>query len=80
MVGIDSMWRFGVIIELTRRQCNVDDIRILDKEIRTKMHKMRYMGEAEIMTILEKMVGRLIEARQPIMPDTEWPTKMQEET
>lgn len=44
------------------------------------MNKRRYLGEAEIMTILEKMVGRLIEARQPIMPDTEWPTKMQEET
>lgn len=56
-----------MIIESTRRQCNFDDIRIMDKDIRTKMHKMRYMGEAEIMTTLEKMMGRLVEVRQPIL-------------
>jgi hypothetical protein len=40
--------------------------------------RLPYLGEEEMRMILEKRRGRWMEARQPTMPATEWPTKIQE--
>lgn len=49
---------------------------------RTKKERKRgyNLGEAEIMTSLEKRSGREMAARAPTTAETEWPTKMQEVT
>lgn len=58
--------------------------KLCQDEIKSKTYfyvqlvKKLYLGEAEIMTILEKRSGRLREAKTPIMAETEWPTKIQD--
>lgn len=38
--------------------------------------KQEYLGEAPTRTSLLNRSGLLMEAKQPIMPDMEWPTKL----
>lgn len=40
----------------------------------------KHLGEVEIVMILEKRLGRSRDARQPTIPETEWPTYMHDET